>query len=568
MLKKFVRKQWENLKTIAQPRANLILFAAIALFVLLNVLKITIFNQNIIPKPTADTFKYKFEMTLLLVLVVYPIFFLLKSRVFLISMYVLQVLYIAINISYYQYFHTYLNINQALALFKEGFTATANASAPITPFLLISLIDLPVLIFLIVKYHKIYDFLKKLRVFTLAVVVLCVGLITGIEINNYYQNCSFIQYAEDHYNGESPVVERYGTFINNIIGIYNNRSDNALIKQIQYGKEIACTAEQSDKPNYVIIQVESMDANVINKQYNGNYIAPYLHSLTTKSVYYPYMLSYHMGGGTSDSEFSIINSIQPLTGYPAIKMSNYEYPNSMIKQMRTAGYEALAFHGNVGNFFNRDVAFPRMGFNEFVDMRKMGLTDVGWGAPDSQVFDYTAKTLNNTNEPFFSYVITMTSHGPFTNVTNYFDSKKYDSVENETVKNYLNSMTYVDKSIEKFVTDIQKEHKNTYIFIWGDHTPNIKTTEYMQASLTEGENYFEFVPLFIITPDNKVYKEDKKVASFLDIAPTILNTSGIKYNIKSNGLNLLNDSQTGGTLPYKGGTFDRVELFKKISQIN
>jgi phosphoglycerol transferase MdoB-like AlkP superfamily enzyme len=64
-----------------------------------------------------------------------------------------------------------------------------------------------------------------------------------------------------------------------------------------------------------------------------------------------------------------------------------------------------------------------MGFERLVDMEEMGLKDVGWGAPDEDVLNYAFQHFSNMKTPFISYIITMTSHGPFTNAGNYYQTK-------------------------------------------------------------------------------------------------------------------------------------------------
>jgi len=127
-------------------------------------------------------------------------------------------------------------------------------------------------------------------------------------------------------------------------------------------------------------------------------------------------------------------------------------------------------------------------------------------------------------------------------------------------------MNYVDDSIKNFVSKIQAEIPNTYIFIYGDHTPNIQSEEYHQASLINEDKYFEFVPLFIITPDNKKRVENSAVASFLDISPTILKSSNISYSLYSNGTNLLGSRDKLKDIPLKGGFFNRQMLYNSISK--
>jgi lipoteichoic acid synthase len=131
------------------------------------------------------------------------------------------------------------------------------------------------------------------------------------------------------------------------------------------------------------------------------------------------------------------------------------------------------------------------------------------------------------------------------------------------VRDYYNSMSYVDKSLEYFINSTC-HLKNTYIIIIGDHTPSISNDTFKQASFYMDNKYFEFVPLLILTPDKKIYKENNISASFLDIAPTILYSSNISFKIRSDGINLLTRNNIG-QIPFKGKAYDRAFLFKRIT---
>lgn len=184
------------------------------------------------------------------------------------------------------------------------------------------------------------------------------------------------------------------------------------------------------------------------------------------------------------------------------------------------------------------------------------------GAPDKDVFNFASETIKKLEEPYLAYIITMTSHTPFSNVNRYFSKSIYDDIELKVVKNYFNSMTYVDQCIKNFVEEIQND--DTYIFIYGDHTPNIYSDLFWQASYKEDDKQFEFVPLIIITPDNKKFKNENEAASFLDFAPTILNNSGISFSIKTDGRDLLDPDSERKDIPYKGSKYDREDFVEKI----
>ena len=556
-------KNW--LGSVFETKMDILTAVVLVLFLLVNILKIALFNQILVPNADKWMLRYKLITTFLVVVITYPVLFRFKSRALFVTFYLLQLVYILVNLAYYLYFHDYLHIEQFISNFYEGFTAVQNSSGPKSPLLLVSILDLPFFIYLALYYFKANRLRKKLRYLIYIAVILSLCTTTYMEYRHYQEKNFLTDISKNMFLGESRIVQRYGTLINNGVSIYNNKSTADYIKSFKYGKEQANKTEKENKPNIFVIQVESMDASIVREKHDGSYVMPYLNSLTQNSVYYPYVLSYHLGGGTSDSEFSVINSVEPIVGYPSIKLTTYQAPNSFVSRLDAAGYEANAFHGNVGRFYNRDVAFHKFGFKDFYDIARMGMKDVGWGAPDADVFNYALEKSKEMTQPFLTYTITMTSHGPFTNASNYYNNPAYNDIQEKLVKDYFNSMSYVDESIKAYVQKIQQEYANAYIFIWGDHTPKIESKVFKQSSVMIDSKLYEFVPFIAITPDKQVYNEQKNAATFLDVAPTILNASGIKFSILSDGTNLLEPGGTPGKIPYRGIEWDRAALFEKIS---
>lgn len=476
--------------------------------------------------------------------------------------YIIQFIYVIAHVCYFDYFHNYLHLMQTFTLFKEGTKAITNLYFFLDMSFVLLFIDLP--FFINLMRNKKYLNTQYIRF------PFVISLIVSVSILCYFKLFapSMLQSSSSPLSvvvSETDVVQKYGTLVNDIFAFCANLNEKDIIGKFSYGKSINVSNDTLRKNNIVILQLESIDSNVINKKYKGKYITPYLNALSKKCVYYPYTLSYHMGGGTSDAEFSIINSIEPLQSYPAMKLKSYEYPNSFLKNLNNDNYTCLAFHGNVARYFNRINAFPSMGFSKYYDIAKMKLRNKGWGASDEDVLDFTLDKLHKVEPPFLTYTITMSSHASFTNASHYYNNDLYDDIEDELVKNYFNSVSYVDMVLKDFITEVKKTFPNTYIFIWGDHTPAIKKPLYTQASFSFDGKYFEFVPLFIVTPDNKTYIETSSVASFLDIAPTILKASQASFSINTDGIDLLNpDNTLTHPIPFKHKFYSRTELYEKI----
>jgi len=540
--------------------------ALICILIVLNALKVTLFDFMILPVRTPSAFVYKFSFTILIGIILVPQVARIRYRLPLVLLYAAQAVYIFSYMSYYEYFDNYLHLFQAFALFTEGVGPIKHFTIPVNYKMGILLIDLPFFIWLLLLKNRSKLYRNELRKPVKTATIASLIVLVLLEGWNYANGLSIMQLGKDFYSTEEKIIERYGTFVNNIVDITVNYGGANMVKQFHYGKTVTAAEAAEKHPNIVAIQVESMDAGIVNQQYNGEYVMPYLHSLTQKGIYYPFMLSYHKSGGTSDAEFSILNSVEPLGNYPSIKIPIYNYPNSFVKQLDTGGYETVAYHGNTGSYYNRSVAFRKMGFDNFYDIGKMKLKESGWGAPDHEVYDFVLKNTAGLKKPFFDYIITMSSHMPFENTAGYYENDRYDDISDDVVRNYYTAMSYVDQSIRDFTDKIIMEYPDTYILIWGDHTPGIESEDYTQASYTSEGDYYEFVPFIMQTPDGKAYNENRDSASFLDIAPTILDAAGIGYSYRTDGIDLIAPPEKLPEIPFKGNSHSRAELFDNITK--
>ncbi len=574
-----IRPKRKIMNSLGYLNGNRALTVLVIGFIFINALKITIFNMMMLYTVSAAVVAYKFTVTVLLVAILF--LFILKtnrSYIFVIT-YSLQILYCIINLVYFYFFHDYLHLTEIVNLFKEG-AKTANVSMLFLDLrFLIVILDLPLFILMALNYSSLQKFISEIKLYRRAVIIACFLILVVNEGRNYASHNFLNSYINDHMNGETSIIERYGTLVNSTMDLRYGTLFNMLVdvslkrnqiteaSQLHYGDQISYNGKNNKKPNFIIIQVESMTANIVNARYKDQYVTPFLHNLTEKSIYYPYLISYHKGGGTSDAEFSILNSVEPLDDYAAIKLRGYNYPNSMIKILNRNSYKTLAYHGNEGGFYNRSNAFYAMGFNAFLDFYGMQLKKEVWGASDKAVFNRVKEDLKTQKLPFFDYIITLSSHEPFKFVEQYgYKNHLFDNIQNNSVEGYFNSLSYVDENIKDFVGYVRSKYKNTYILIFGDHDPAIDSRMYKPSFLTLDNKYFEFVPLFIITPDGKSYREESRVASFQDIAPTVLYSSGVSFKLNTYGIDLIKDLNSEKAIPFKGSEYDRKYLYQRIME--
>jgi len=364
---------------------------------------------------------------------------------------------------------------------------------------------------------------------------------------------------------EKGIIERYGLFVNDILNIFMAEYQSVLIKSLNYGDKIAFINKNgNDFRNIICIQVETLDANAINFKYKEKYIVPFLHGLSLNSVYYPYMLTCPSAWGTSDAGFAVINSLMPIKDFPFYRLSEYNYPNSFLKQLSNSGFDVLAFHNNYGRFFNRKETFAKMGFQDFYDIDKMKLKEYGWGAKDEDVFNFVKDKLKGQKQSFMYYIITMSSHEPFNNVRLYYSNKYYDDIEERIARDYFNSISYADKALQEFISFVKNNIPDTYIFIFGDHAFYSESHMFKHAA---AYNHYPImaVPLIIVTPENKKYAENSKAASMLDMGLTVLKASNVSFEISAKGVDLLDfPVQENGIAVSHGNKGHRNAIFKEF----
>lgn len=535
-----------------------ILIWIVIAFTILNTLKVTIFNFIMIDDKSIVIFITKFIVTLVVIALIFSVLFIFNKRILWYIFYIIQVIYIGGFLCYYDYFNSIFHLFQMATLFPEGAAVVKHFSIPFQLNMLVSIIDLPLFIIfcLIYKQLKVKQFVinYKKKIIILLLSVLVIG-----EMISILTNTSFLDYAIDYPKKENEMVARYGTALNSVYDYIFNADGEGLLKQYEYGETISKNQTKETPSNVLMIQVESLDANIIHATHNGEYIMPFISKMADENIYHRRMLSYHLAGGTSDAEYAILNSVEPLTSFPSMKLQGDTYPNSIAKIFHGVGYHVNGYHGNIGSFYNRTNGYKQMGFDNFYDISKMGLKDIEWGASDGEVFDFAYETIQKEKEPFFSYIVTMTSHTPFDYVDDYVTIQDFDDIKVEETKQYYKSVRYVDIQIQHLVERVLSLYPNTIVAIYGDHTPG-DLNDYTKSSYIINKEYFEFVPLIIITPEHLQYKNTEYAVSFLDMAPTILDMSGIPYMIRSKGESLISCKMPHSEIPFRTKSYNRSTL--------
>lgn len=353
--------------------------------------------------------------------------------------------------------------------------------------------------------------------------------------------------AEIYREGSSYLASVYGILPLYTIEAYSimNRAEEKPkpdLKGIPYyrkQKQLSNKYKLPEDTNIILIQIESLDAKIIDYRQQGKEITPFLNKLKEQSIYFKNFYAQKVNG-SFDADLSTLTSLYPVNRsyvFRDIDLSGFQ---SLPRLLKDKGYKTLAFHNNDRDFFNRAEAYPDLAFDHFYSERNFKDNyfpipkNRSLGVNDYDMFNAAAEIIKKVEQgdnPFFAYFISLTSHTPF----NFYPQNAVDDfadVDNNLVQNYFKSINFVDKSLRNFISKLEAAGimDNTLLVIYSDHESEIKTLEYESErdfTLWRNVKIPYHIPLFIKHPQLMSANYESE-GTTTDIAPTILDLLGFQ----------------------------------------
>ncbi len=303
----------------------------------------------------------------------------------------------------------------------------------------------------------------------------------------------------------------------------------------QYGEEVYELAGVLENKNVIILQLEAMQEFVINKEINGKEITPNLNEFLSKNITFTnmHMQSYST---TADSEHSTITSIYPMEN--GMSFSRY-YTNNyddIFKIFNQKGYHTSFMHGNYPYFWNRGNVYSRFNLNELVLKEQFEDTseNINGDLSDELLYRQAVQKWKQYDKPFFSYIVSASSHTPYT-LEGLQDRQKVNinvgKYKDTYFGNYLEAMNYADYAFGILIQELKNVglYEDTAILVFGDHNGlNMYNDElldflsYINEDITDVDlklNYTRVACGFKV-PKMKNIQIDKPINK-LDIKPTL-----------------------------------------------
>lgn len=231
----------------------------------------------------------------------------------------------------------------------------------------------------------------------------------------------------------------------------------------------------TDKPNILIIILESFTGKVIGPLGGNPDATPNFTELTHQGIFFNQM---YATGDRSDKGIVAI-----LSGYPAQPTSSIikytsktEKLPQLSKLMKANGYKTGFYYGGEINFANMNSYFVSGGYEKLVTMHDFPNSDITtkWGAHDQVVFNRLLIDLNQIQEPFFHAMFTLSSHDPF----DVPHKSQFSGIDWDN--RYLNSIHYSDSCLGDFIRKAQQSDwwKNTWVILIADHGAKYQNVRY------------------------------------------------------------------------------------------
>lgn len=235
------------------------------------------------------------------------------------------------------------------------------------------------------------------------------------------------------------------------------------------------------KPNIIAIMNESWaDFESYGNLSLSQSVTDYVRSLDNAIFGHTYTSVF--GAGTSASEFEFLTG-NSMAFLPSGSIPYQQYvlgpTASMATLLKAQGYETLAFHPGERTSWQRDRAYPRMGFDTFKcgeDMDVPQTMEHGY-VSDQSDFEQVIWEFEHKEEgkPLFLFNVTIQSHGSYTDpnypaeVTLTDEPGKYPMAEQ-----YLTLANKTDEAFRTLVEYFQNQDEPTIILMFGDHQPSVE----------------------------------------------------------------------------------------------
>lgn len=294
--------------------------------------------------------------------------------------------------------------------------------------------------------------------------------------------------------------------------------------------------------NVVLVSIESMGAEFLGAYGDTRGLTPNLDRLAGDSLWFAN--AYATGNRTVRGLEALSLSLPPTPGQSIVRRPKNEHLFTLGSLLADMGYDVTFAYGGYGYFDNMNAFFGANGYRVFdrtdMSQERIGFANV-WGVADEYLFDeaiarldrqYDAARRSGTTRPFFMHIMTTSNHRPYTYPAGRIDIPSGSGREG--------AVKYADWAIGHLLAEARKRpwFADTVFVITADHGANARGTVNIPVDKYR-------IPVFFYAPRHIPPRRVDRLASQIDIPPTLLGLLGMDYDGRFFGRDLLSAPVSG-----------------------
>lgn len=282
--------------------------------------------------------------------------------------------------------------------------------------------------------------------------------------------------------------------------------------------------------NVVLVVMESMSADYMGIFGSTAGLTPNLDRLSGEGLSFTDL--YATGTRTVRGLEALSLSIPPTPGQSIVRRPGNDHLFSLGTVFRDRGYDTSFIYGGYGYFDNMNAYFEGNGFT-IIDRNVMSDKEVHfanvWGICDEDMFDRALREADASyakGKPFMQLIMTTSNHRPYT-----YPAGRID-IDSHTGR--FGGVKYADYSVGKLVKDAKSKpwFKDTVFIFVADHTAGA-------GGKAELDPHKYHIPMIFYAPGFIKPQAYTKLASQIDMAPTLLGMLNFTYTSKFYGEDVL-----------------------------
>ena len=286
----------------------------------------------------------------------------------------------------------------------------------------------------------------------------------------------------------------------------------------------------SEKPNIVLVIMESMSYAKLKRGGNTSNLTPFLDSISYKSYFFENI--YTAGEHTYNGVFGTLFSMPAVFRQHPMKIIK-EY-DGIAETLKNLGYSTTYFTTHDGQFDNIEGFLRANHFDNVISEKNYPSDEIKTtlGVPDDYMFRYSIPYINNLNtsgKPFFVTFMTASDHGPYY-IPDYFKPNS------KNIKQQI--VEYADWSLKKLISLAKKSKwfDNTIFVFIADHGAALNVKYPISLN-------YHHSPLIFYAPKLLEPKLFSCIGGQIDVYPTIMGIIKQKYTNNTLGIDLINESR-------------------------